>query len=118
MPVAAQLDAAPGRRFKLVANLPFNVATPLLSNLLALDRPPETMTCTIQKEVADRIVARPGTQGLRRLGHLGAEPVPLPGAAGVAAVGVLAAAEGLVGLHPDHAGAAAAGADRRSGLLP
>jgi 16S rRNA (adenine1518-N6/adenine1519-N6)-dimethyltransferase len=60
--VAAQLDAAPGRRFKLVANLPFNVATPLLSNLLALDRPPETMTCTIQKEVADRLVARPGTK--------------------------------------------------------
>ncbi len=60
--VAAQLDAAPGRRFKLVANLPYNVATPVLSNLLALDRPPETMTCTLQKEMADRIVARPGTK--------------------------------------------------------
>ena len=60
--VTAQLDAAPGRRFKLVANLPYNVATPLLSNLLALDRPPETMTCTIQKEMAERIVARPGTK--------------------------------------------------------
>ncbi|MGO8689074.1 MAG: 16S rRNA (adenine(1518)-N(6)/adenine(1519)-N(6))-dimethyltransferase RsmA [Thermoguttaceae bacterium] len=60
--VTAQLDAAPGRRFKLVANLPFHVATPLLSNLLALDRPPETMTCTIQKELAERIVARCGTK--------------------------------------------------------
>ena len=60
--VAAQLASAPRRRFKLVANLPFNVATPLISNLLALDRPPETMTCTIQKEVADRMVARPGSK--------------------------------------------------------
>jgi 16S rRNA (adenine1518-N6/adenine1519-N6)-dimethyltransferase len=60
--VFGQLDAAPGRRFKLVANLPYNVATPILANLLALDRPPQSMTCTIQKEVAERIVAQPGTK--------------------------------------------------------
>ena len=47
---------------KLVANLPYNIATPLISNLLALDRPPWTMTVTVQKEVADRIVARPGVK--------------------------------------------------------
>ncbi len=58
--VQRQLDAGPGRQWKLVANLPYNVATPLISNLLALDRPPSTMTITVQKEVADRIVARPG----------------------------------------------------------
>ena len=60
--VQRQLEAAPGRRLKLVANLPYNVATPLISNLLALDRPPRTMTVTVQKEVADRIVARPGVK--------------------------------------------------------
>lgn len=60
--VGRQLAAAPGRRFKLVANLPYNVATPLVSNLLGLERPPESMTVTIQKEVADRIVARPGSK--------------------------------------------------------
>ena len=58
--VRRQLAAAPGRQLKLVANLPFNVATPILTNLLALDDPPRTMTVTIQKELADRIVARPG----------------------------------------------------------
>lgn len=58
--IAEQLDAAPGRRLKLVSNLPYNVATPVLSNLLALDAPPRTMTATIQKELADRIVAPPG----------------------------------------------------------
>lgn len=60
--VAAQLDAAPGRRFKLAANLPYNVATPVVSNALALDRPPVTMTITIQKELAERMTASPGTK--------------------------------------------------------
>jgi 16S rRNA (adenine1518-N6/adenine1519-N6)-dimethyltransferase len=60
--VYEQLAADPGRRFKLVANLPFNIATPILTNLLATEQPPRTMTVTIQKELADRIVARPGTK--------------------------------------------------------
>ena len=60
--VGEQLAASPGRQLKLVANLPYNVATPVLSNLLAIDEPPRTMTVTIQKELADRIVARPGTR--------------------------------------------------------
>lgn len=60
--VAQRLDAVPGRRLKLVANLPFNVATPVLSNLLASARPPHTMIATIQKELADRIVASPGNK--------------------------------------------------------
>ena len=54
------LDAAPGRQFKLVANLPYNIATPILGNLLAEEDPPRTMTVTIQKELAERITARPG----------------------------------------------------------
>jgi len=47
------------RQFKLVANLPYNVATPLISNLLLTDVPPSLMCVTIQKELADRIVAKP-----------------------------------------------------------
>ena len=47
------------RQFKLVANLPYNVATPLISNLLLTDIPPSLMCVTIQKELADRIVAKP-----------------------------------------------------------
>jgi 16S rRNA (adenine1518-N6/adenine1519-N6)-dimethyltransferase len=60
--VARQLQAAPQRRLKLVANLPYNVATPILTNLLALEEPPQTMTVTIQKELAERIVAPPGNK--------------------------------------------------------
>lgn len=58
--VHAQLDAAPGRKLKLVANLPYSIATPILGNLLMEDRPPASMTATIQRELAERIVARPG----------------------------------------------------------
>ena len=60
--VRAALAAGPGRQLKLVANLPFNVATPILSNLLLTDVVPQSMTVTIQKELADRILARPSTK--------------------------------------------------------
>jgi 16S rRNA (adenine1518-N6/adenine1519-N6)-dimethyltransferase len=60
--VRERLAAQPGRRYKLVSNLPFNIATPILSNLLAADPVPATMTATIQKELADRIVAAPRTK--------------------------------------------------------
>jgi 16S rRNA (adenine1518-N6/adenine1519-N6)-dimethyltransferase len=60
--VHAQLATEPGRRFKLAANLPYNIATPIISNALALETPPQTMTVTIQKELADRILAAPSSK--------------------------------------------------------
>lgn len=60
--VRQQIAAQPGRRFKLVANLPYNVATPILSNLLLAEPLPVSLTGTIQKELADRICAAPGTR--------------------------------------------------------
>lgn len=60
--VRSKLDAHPGSQFKLVANLPYNIATPILSNLLLTNPAPVSMTATIQKELADRIVAAPGTK--------------------------------------------------------
>lgn len=60
--VRERLAEGPERRFKLAANLPFNIATPIISNLLACDTPPTTMTVTIQKELGDRIVARPNSK--------------------------------------------------------
>ncbi|NIL96347.1 MAG: ribosomal RNA small subunit methyltransferase A, partial [Planctomycetales bacterium] len=65
--VDQQREAGPARHFKLVANLPYNIATPLISNLLAQPSPPQTMTVTIQKELADRLTAQPGTKDY---GHL------------------------------------------------
>jgi 16S rRNA (adenine1518-N6/adenine1519-N6)-dimethyltransferase len=60
--VGEQLAAAPGRQLKLVANLPYNIATPILSNLLLAKHVPHSMTVTIQKELADRITALPSTK--------------------------------------------------------
>jgi 16S rRNA (adenine1518-N6/adenine1519-N6)-dimethyltransferase len=60
--VGEHLFAAPNRRFKLVANLPYNIATPILSNLLLARHVPYSMTATIQKELAERIIASPSTK--------------------------------------------------------
>jgi 16S rRNA (adenine1518-N6/adenine1519-N6)-dimethyltransferase len=59
-----ELGAAPRR---ICANLPYNVATPLL--LGWLQHPPAFagMTLMFQKEVADRLIARPGESGYGRL---------------------------------------------------
>ena len=60
--VRKQLQVDPARRLKLAANLPYNIATPILSNLLSTDIVPVSMTATIQKELAERITARPSTK--------------------------------------------------------
>lgn len=61
--VRAALDSVPGAQFKLAANLPYNIATPIISNLLICELPPPvSMTVTIQKELADRIMAAPNSK--------------------------------------------------------
>jgi 16S rRNA (adenine1518-N6/adenine1519-N6)-dimethyltransferase len=60
--IGQHMDEAANRRLKLVANLPYNIATPVVSNLLLASWTPVSMTVTIQKELADRITARHGTK--------------------------------------------------------
>ncbi|MFO1019744.1 MAG: 16S rRNA (adenine(1518)-N(6)/adenine(1519)-N(6))-dimethyltransferase RsmA [Planctomycetales bacterium] len=55
------LKSFPGSGLKLVANLPYAVATPIISNLVASDLPWRTMVVTIQWELALRMQARPRT---------------------------------------------------------
>lgn len=50
----------PQPAFKLVANLPYHVATPVISNLVATDLPWSQMIVTIQWELAERMSAGPG----------------------------------------------------------
>ncbi|NOX54634.1 MAG: ribosomal RNA small subunit methyltransferase A [Planctomycetes bacterium] len=59
--VQQQLRTEPGRRFKLVSNLPFNIATPVVSNLVATDLPWERMVVTIQLELAQKMTAAPSS---------------------------------------------------------
>jgi 16S rRNA (adenine1518-N6/adenine1519-N6)-dimethyltransferase len=60
--IGERLRDHPGSRLKLVANLPYNIATPVITNLLDCEPAPASMTVTIQKEVADRLTARPSTK--------------------------------------------------------
>jgi 16S rRNA (adenine1518-N6/adenine1519-N6)-dimethyltransferase len=58
--VRAGLAAGQDRRFKVVANLPYHVATPAIMNLLLHDELcPVMLVVTIQRELADRIGAEP-----------------------------------------------------------
>jgi 16S rRNA (adenine1518-N6/adenine1519-N6)-dimethyltransferase len=63
----ARLLSAPR---KVVANLPYNVATPLLVGWLRGAAALESMTLMFQQEVAERITAAPGTEAYGRLGVL------------------------------------------------
>lgn len=46
--------------FKVVSNLPFNIASPIIRKFLESSNPPELMVIMIQKEVAEKILAKPG----------------------------------------------------------
>ena len=63
--VLAAVDDAlrvdPDRRLKLVANLPYNIATPVVSNLVATELPWSRMVVTIQYELGQRMQAKPST---------------------------------------------------------
>jgi 16S rRNA (adenine1518-N6/adenine1519-N6)-dimethyltransferase len=56
---------APG--FRVVGNLPYNVSTPILFHLLASADRVRDMHFMLQKEVVDRMVARPSTPDYGRL---------------------------------------------------
>ncbi|MFM9144417.1 MAG: 16S rRNA (adenine(1518)-N(6)/adenine(1519)-N(6))-dimethyltransferase RsmA, partial [Phycisphaerales bacterium] len=59
--VDAALAATPGARLLLVANLPYCVATPVVSNLLARPRPWDVAVVTVQREMAERMTAAAGS---------------------------------------------------------
>ena len=75
--VRAGLAVAPERRLKLVANLPYNVATPIVTNLLVHpELCPSLMVVTIQLELAERMRAAPGDGRLRRRSRSWSRPWP------------------------------------------
>jgi 16S rRNA (adenine1518-N6/adenine1519-N6)-dimethyltransferase len=51
-----------GRPVKVVANLPYYITTPILMELLEKKVPLESVTVMVQKEVAERMQASPGTK--------------------------------------------------------
>jgi len=45
----------------VAGNLPYNIATPLMLGLIEMERGPASLTVMIQKDVANRLAAKPGT---------------------------------------------------------
>ncbi|HLE88530.1 MAG TPA: 16S rRNA (adenine(1518)-N(6)/adenine(1519)-N(6))-dimethyltransferase RsmA [Candidatus Limnocylindria bacterium] len=53
-------DCFPGGEFKLVANIPYHITSPLLHTFLEGSRPPDLTVLLVQAEVAERVAAQPG----------------------------------------------------------
>ena len=48
-----------GERYKVVANIPYYLTAPLIRRFLEAERRPQSITLVVQKEVAQRITAKP-----------------------------------------------------------
>ena len=53
-------ECFPGEEFKLVANIPYHITSPLLHAFLEGDRPPSLSVLLVQAEVGARVAAAPG----------------------------------------------------------
>jgi 16S rRNA (adenine1518-N6/adenine1519-N6)-dimethyltransferase len=60
--LAFDYEAVAADRWCACGNLPYNIATPLLARWLQLTRPPERIVAMVQRDVAERFTARPGTK--------------------------------------------------------
>jgi len=58
----------PSTEYKVVANLPYYITSPVLRHFLESDCKPEMMVVMVQKEVAEEIAAVPGKMSLLSLG--------------------------------------------------
>jgi 16S rRNA (adenine1518-N6/adenine1519-N6)-dimethyltransferase len=59
-------SAAPGN-YKVAANIPYYITSAIVRRLMESSVPPSLLVLTVQKEVADRICARPGKMSLLSL---------------------------------------------------
>ncbi|OGC23105.1 ribosomal RNA small subunit methyltransferase A [candidate division WOR-1 bacterium RIFOXYB2_FULL_42_35] len=51
-----------GRRYKIIGNLPYYITAPIVEQILKAADKPEVAVIMVQKEVAERMVATPGTK--------------------------------------------------------
>ena len=55
-------DITGGKPFTVAANLPYYITTPIIFSLLEANLPLKRIVVMVQKEVAERMAARPGTK--------------------------------------------------------
>ena len=65
--LATFLDGVVAERLRVVGNLPYNISTPLLGRFFAVIDRVHDLSVMLQKEVVDRLVARPETAAFGRL---------------------------------------------------
>lgn len=51
-----------GRKYKIISNLPYYITAPVIKKILEAEDKPELAVLMVQKEVAERMVASPGTK--------------------------------------------------------
>ncbi len=61
------LEYKPEGSYKLIANIPYNITGAIFKKFLSEEKQPETMVLLVQKEVAERIVARDGKESILSL---------------------------------------------------
>lgn len=54
-------------QYKVIANIPYYITAPIIRTLLSLKLQPKSLTLMVQKEVAERMTAEPGTMSLLSL---------------------------------------------------
>lgn len=57
-----EIEKMCGGKYSVVANIPYYITTPLLMNFVEQGKNVTSLTLTVQKEVAERLVARPATK--------------------------------------------------------
>jgi 16S rRNA (adenine1518-N6/adenine1519-N6)-dimethyltransferase len=61
-------DLVDGAAYKVVANLPYHITSAAIRHLLTATRPPELIVLTVQREVAQRMIAQPPDMSLLAVG--------------------------------------------------
>ncbi len=60
--VKHQIDIIPHNKLYILGNLPYYITTPIIEKIIDLKLYPESITIMVQKEVADRFLAKPGVK--------------------------------------------------------
>lgn len=62
-----QIPVTPGKKLRVVGNLPYNISSPLLFHLAEIAPMVQDQHFMLQKEVVERMVAEPGSKAFGRL---------------------------------------------------
>lgn len=58
----SEIESLCGEEYRVVANIPYYITTPLLMRFIEEGSAVKSLTLTVQKEVAERLVAKPSTK--------------------------------------------------------